>query len=141
MKDVRLKVNYPKPAVVKIDNIGTMSMSENICSSAKTRRVDVRLKFVNEFIKEGENIVVFVESEENDADVFGIGKPTDAPPFNLNCSATNAMLPSGCKITLRSYMFLNSVSPKSNLAWFISPDSLFTVATKHPLISLLLFVR
>ena len=78
VKDIRfvmqllteLKVDYPKPVVVKIDNVGAMFMSENISSSVRTRHVDVRLKFVNEFIKEGEITVVFVKSEENDADVF-----------------------------------------------------------------------
>ena len=41
-----------------------------LCSCQTTRHVDVRLKFVNGFIKEGEITVVFVNSEENDIDVF-----------------------------------------------------------------------
>ena len=78
VKDVRfvmqilteLEVEYPKPVVVKIDNVGAMFMAENISSSARTRHIDVRLKFVNEFIEQGEIEVVFVKSADNDADVF-----------------------------------------------------------------------
>ena len=78
VKDVRfvmqilteLEVTYPKPVVVKIDNVGAMFMAENISSSARTRHIDVRLKFVNEFIEQGEIQVVFVKSADNDADVF-----------------------------------------------------------------------
>ena len=78
VKDVRfvmqilteLGVDYPKPVVVKIDNVGAMFMAENISSSARTRHIDVRLKFVNEFIEQGEIKVVFVRSADNDADVF-----------------------------------------------------------------------
>jgi len=65
-----LGVDYPKPVVVKIDNVGAMFMAENISSSARTRHIDVRLKFVNEFIEQGEIKVVFVRSADNDADVF-----------------------------------------------------------------------
>ena len=68
-KDVRfvmqllteLKANYSKSVVINIDNVSAMFMSENISSSARTRHIDVRLKFVNEFIKEGEITVVFVK--------------------------------------------------------------------------------
>ena len=65
-----LELKFPKPVVIKIDNVGAMFMSENISSSTRTRHVDIRLKFVNEFIEEGEITVVFVKSEENDSDVF-----------------------------------------------------------------------
>ena len=56
--------------VVRIGNIGAMFMAENISSSARTRHIDVKLKFVNEFIKDGEITVMFVKSEENDSDIF-----------------------------------------------------------------------
>ena len=78
VKDVRfvmqilteLEVQYPKPVVVKIENVGAMFMAENISSSARTRHINVRLKFVNEFIEQGEIEVVFVKSADNNADVF-----------------------------------------------------------------------
>ena len=56
--------------VVRIDNVGTIFMAENISSSDRTIHIDVRLKFVNEFIKEGEITVMFVKSEKHDSDVF-----------------------------------------------------------------------
>ena len=78
VKDVRfvmqllweLGIEFPRPAVVRIGDVGEMFMAENISSSARTRNIDVRLKFINEFIKEGEITVMFVKLEENDSDVF-----------------------------------------------------------------------
>ena len=78
MKDVRfviqllleLGIDFPIPVVVRIDNIGEMFVADNISSSARTAHIDVRLKFVNEFIKEGEITVMFVKSEGNDSDIF-----------------------------------------------------------------------
>ena len=78
VKDIRfvmqllweLGIEFPRPVVVRIDNVGAIFMAENISSSARTRHIDVRLKFVNDFIKEGEITVMFVKSEGNDSDVF-----------------------------------------------------------------------
>ena len=78
VKDVRfvmqilteLEVEYTKHVVVKIDNVGVMFMAENINSLARTKHIDIRLKFVNEFIEQGEIQVVFVKSADNDADIF-----------------------------------------------------------------------
>ena len=66
----KLVLEYKKPVVVNIDNIGAIFMAENISSSARTRHVDIRLKFVNKFIEKGELTAVFVGSEGNDSDVF-----------------------------------------------------------------------
>ena len=71
VKDVRfvmqllweLGIEFPIPVVVRICDVGAIFMAENISSSARTRHIDVRLKFVNEFIKEGEITVMFVKSE------------------------------------------------------------------------------
>ena len=66
----KLGIDYHIPVVVKIDNVSTMFMAENISSSSRTRHIYVRLKFVNDFFEKGEITVVFVRLEDNDADVF-----------------------------------------------------------------------
>jgi hypothetical protein len=58
------------PIVVRVDNIGTIFMGENISISQRTKHVDVRANFVTEMIVEGIFKVIFVRSENNDADIF-----------------------------------------------------------------------
>ena len=78
VKDVRfvmkimreLGVEPPTPVVVRIDNVGAMFMAENNTTSQRTRHIDIRYKWVAEFIEAGEIDVVFVKTDENDADIF-----------------------------------------------------------------------
>ena len=58
------------PIVVRVDNIGAIFMGENISISQRTKHVDIRAKFVTEMIIDGFLKVIFVKSEENDADLF-----------------------------------------------------------------------
>ena len=78
MKDVRfvmekmreLGMEPPIPVVVRIDNVGAMFMAENNTTSQRTRHIDIRYKWVAEFIEAGEIDVVFVKTSDNDADIF-----------------------------------------------------------------------
>ena len=45
-------------------------MSENVAILNRTKHVDVRYHFVREFVQDGFIKVIFVKSEENDADLF-----------------------------------------------------------------------
>ena len=45
-------------------------MSDNISVSQRTKHVDVRYRFVQQFTMEGFIKVVFVRTDENDADLF-----------------------------------------------------------------------
>ena len=45
-------------------------MSENISVSQRTKHVDVRYRFVQQFTMEGFIKVIFVRTDENDADLF-----------------------------------------------------------------------
>ena len=58
------------PIIVKVDNNGAIFMSENMGVSQRTKHVDVRYKFVNEFVEDGFLRIIFVRSEDNDADMF-----------------------------------------------------------------------
>ena len=45
-------------------------MSDDISVSQRTKHVDVRCRFVQQFCLEGFVKVIFVETDENDADLF-----------------------------------------------------------------------
>jgi hypothetical protein len=58
------------PIVVKMDNIGAISMSENALTGFRNRHVDIRYDFVREFIEDGFIKIEFVRSAENESDLF-----------------------------------------------------------------------
>ena len=58
------------PIVVCVDNLGAVFMSINVSVSQRTKHVDIRYRFVQQFVFEGFIKVVFVRTEDNDADIF-----------------------------------------------------------------------
>ena len=65
-----MKINVELPIVVNIDNMGAIFMSKNINTTSRRKRMDVRTKYVNEYCEDGILKIVYVKSEENDADIF-----------------------------------------------------------------------
>ena len=55
---------------VRVDNVGAIFLAENATTSQRTRHIDIRYKWVSEFIENGEIEVIFVKTLENDADIF-----------------------------------------------------------------------
>ncbi len=68
LESMKIKIAYP--IVVRVDNIGAIFMSKNVTTTTRTKHVDVRYKYVNEYVEDGIVKVIFVKSEENEADVF-----------------------------------------------------------------------
>ena len=58
------------PIVIRVDNLGADFMSENVSVSQRTKHVDVRYRFVQEFVFNGFIKVIFVKTENNDSDIF-----------------------------------------------------------------------
>ena len=63
-------VEVKLPIIVRCDNVGAIFMAENSSSGVRTRHVDTRYHFVREHVEDGFIKIVFVKSEENNADVF-----------------------------------------------------------------------
>ena len=45
-------------------------MVQNVTTTSRTKHVDIRYKFVNEYVEDGTVKIIFVKSKENDADIF-----------------------------------------------------------------------
>ena len=58
------------PIIVRVDNIGAIFMSENIQVSQRTKHVDIRLRFVNQYVDDGFIKIIFIGTSENNADLF-----------------------------------------------------------------------
>ena len=68
MEFLQMKVNLP--ILVKVDNVGAIYLASNATSGQRTRHIDVRYHFVRNYVEEGILKFVFVQSKENDADMF-----------------------------------------------------------------------
>ena len=63
-----LEVNFP--ITVILDNVGAIFMSENVTTSNRTKHVDIRQGFVNEFVEDGFIEKKYVKTKDNVADFF-----------------------------------------------------------------------
>ena len=63
-------VKVKLPIIVRVDNIGAIFMAENVAVSQRTKHVDVRYRFVQEFVMDGFLKIIFVRTGDNDADIF-----------------------------------------------------------------------
>ena len=63
-------IKVKKPVTIRVDNVGAIFIANNVTTSPRTKHIDVRYRFVNEFIEDGIIKVIFVKTEENDSDGF-----------------------------------------------------------------------
>ena len=65
-----MKINVTLQIVVNVDNMGTVFMSKNINTTGRSKYIVILTKYVNEYVEDGVLKIVYVKSEENDADIF-----------------------------------------------------------------------
>ena len=58
------------PIIVRVDNVGAIFMAENVAVSQRTKHIDVKYRFVQEFVMDGFLRIIFVRTAENHADIF-----------------------------------------------------------------------
>ena len=68
LKSLGIKVNLP--ITVRVDNIGAIIVSKNNNTTSGTKHIDVRTKYVSQYCEDGVIKIIFVESANNDADIF-----------------------------------------------------------------------
>ena len=67
---VSLDIKVKLLIIVRVDNLGAIFMSEYISVSQRTKHVDVRFIFLQQFTIEGFIKVIFVRTDEKDAYLF-----------------------------------------------------------------------
>ena len=65
-----LGVKVELPIEVNVDNVGAIYLSKSAMTSNRTRHIDMRYHFVQEYIDDGILKVVFVKSEDNHTDIM-----------------------------------------------------------------------
>ena len=68
VESMGLKIKLP--IVIRVDNVGAIYIANNHTISQRTKHIDIRAHFVREFIEDGILKIVFIRSEDNDADIF-----------------------------------------------------------------------
>ncbi len=68
LEEMGIELEYP--IVIEVDNVGAIYLANNHTTSQRTKHVDTRYHFVRNYIEDGILKVVFVRSEDNDADIF-----------------------------------------------------------------------
>ena len=63
-------IEVKKPVTIRVNNIGAIYIAKDLNTSQRSKHVDVRYKYVTEFIDEGFLEIIFVKSEENQSDGF-----------------------------------------------------------------------
>ncbi|KAL7535063.1 hypothetical protein ACHAXR_008476, partial [Thalassiosira sp. AJA248-18] len=60
-----MNIKVQLPVTVRVDNTATIFMAHNITTSSRTKHIDCRLRYVNEYVEDGIIKIVFVRSEDN----------------------------------------------------------------------------
>jgi hypothetical protein len=68
LQEIGIKVELP--ITVRVDNIGAIFMAENVQVSQRTKHIDTRMRFVNQYVDDGFIKISFVGTADNDADLF-----------------------------------------------------------------------
>ena len=58
------------PITIRCDNVGAIYLANNHSTSQRTKHIDIRTHFVREYIEDGIIKIIFITSEDNDADIF-----------------------------------------------------------------------
>ena len=65
-----MKVSVKLPVMVRVDNVGTIFMASNITTTACTKQIDIRYKYVNEYMEDRLVQIIFGKSTENGSNML-----------------------------------------------------------------------
>ena len=65
-----MQITVKYPVTVRVDNVGAIFMASNITTSNHTKHVDIRYKYVNEYVEDGTVKIIIFKSADNDSDVL-----------------------------------------------------------------------
>ena len=65
-----MEIKVKKPVTIRVDNIGAIYMAKDSNTSQRSKHIDVRYKYVTEFVDEGFCEIIFVKTEDNHSDGF-----------------------------------------------------------------------
>ena len=64
-----IKVSVKLPVTMRVDNVGAIFMASNVTTMSHTKHVDIRYKYVNDYVEDRLVKIIFVKSAENNRDI------------------------------------------------------------------------
>ena len=61
-----MKNSFKLPVMVRLDNVGAIFMASNITTTSCIKHMDIRWKYVNQYVNDGVDKIIFV----NDNNIF-----------------------------------------------------------------------
>ena len=65
-----MKIKVKTAVVCRVDNVGAIFMVKNVTATPKSKNIDMRAKFVTQFVDDGFLKILFVKTAENVSDMF-----------------------------------------------------------------------
>ena len=65
-----LGIEVKRPIQVNCNNVGAIFLSHNAKASARTKHINIQYHLIKRHVIDGLVEILFVQSEENDADIF-----------------------------------------------------------------------
>ena len=66
-----INISIKLKVTVRVDHVGAILMTSNVVTTSHIKHMDIRYKYVNEYIKNGVVNIIFVKSAENDSNISG----------------------------------------------------------------------
>ena len=63
-------VEVELPITVRVDNVGAIFLANNFSISQRTKHIDIRAHAIREYIEDGIIKLVFIRTDDNEADIF-----------------------------------------------------------------------
>ena len=60
-----MKISVKLPVMVRVDNVGAIFLTISVSASSHTKHVDIRYKYLSEYVKFGIIMIVLVKSADN----------------------------------------------------------------------------
>ena len=65
-----MKISVKYSFMARVDNIGAIFMASNITTTCHTKHVDIRNKYIDEYIEDGVVNIIHVKFADNDSDIL-----------------------------------------------------------------------
>ena len=65
-----MKISVKLSVIVKVDNVGIIFMDSNIFTTSHTKHVDIKYKYLNEYVEDRIVKIIFVKTTENDSNIL-----------------------------------------------------------------------
>ena len=64
-----MKISVQYPVMVRVDDVGAIFMASKITTISHTKHVEIRYKYVNEYVEDEVIKIIFVKSADNDSNI------------------------------------------------------------------------